>query len=184
MSGPQQDGSGRVHVVSWGWGRDADERPGLPWIGIFLVIFGGLLLLQQVAPEFRAAGSLVVLAIGIAFLLSWAVNRRTSALYLGGIITALSLAGVLSDAGYISGEGWGTLFLGVAFIAIALIRAASRGGWGWQLVFGALLVVSGASTVASHVAGFPEVGRYAWPVFLVLIGAALLLRGSSRRSWS
>jgi hypothetical protein len=183
MNGPQQDGPGRVHVVTWGWGRDADERPGLPWIGIFLVIFGALLLLQQVAPEFRAAGSLVVLAVGVAFLLSWVVNRRTSALYLGGFITALSLAGVLSDAGYISGDGWGTLFLGIAFITIALIRAASRGGWGWQLIIGGLLVVSGGSTVASHVAGFPEIGRYAWPVFLLLVGVALLLRGSSRRRW-
>ena len=179
-SGPEH---GRVHVMSWGWGHESEDRPGLPWIGIFLVIFGGLLLLQQIAPEFRQVGSIFVLAIGVAFLFSWVANRRTSALYVGGIITALSLASVLSEAGYISGDGWGTLFLGIAFIAIALIRAGGRGGWGWQLIFGGLLIVSGGSTVAAHVAGFPEIGKYAWPVFLVFIGLALLLRGSRRRSW-
>ena len=119
----------------------------------------------------------------MAFLLSWVANRRTSALYVGGIITALSLSGVLSEAGYISGDGWGTLFLGIAFIAIGLIRAGGHGGWGWQIIFGGLLVVSGGSTVAAHVAGFPEIGRYAWPVLLLLIGAAMLLRGSRRRGW-
>jgi hypothetical protein len=183
MSDPVGPEQGRVHVVGWGWGRDADERPGLPWIGIFLVIFGGLLLLQQIAPEFRQAGSLFFLAVGVAFLISWAANRRTSALYVGGIVTAIALSDVLSQAGYISGDGWGTLFLGIAFILIGLIRAGGRGGWGWQFIFGGLLVVSGGSSVAAHVAGFPEIGRYAWPVLLLVVGIALLLRGSRRRSW-
>ena len=79
MSGRYEDEQGQVHVVSWGWGRDADERPGLPWIGIFLLIFGGLLLLQQLAPEVRAVGSLIVLGAGLAFLISWMTNRRSSA---------------------------------------------------------------------------------------------------------
>ena len=61
--------------MSWGWSGQ-DDRPGIPWIGIFLVVFGGLLLLQQLAPEFQAAGSLVALAIGVAFLVSWLANRR------------------------------------------------------------------------------------------------------------
>jgi hypothetical protein len=181
MSGDYRDEHGGVHVVTWGWNREGDDRPGLPWIGIFLVVFGGLLLLQQVAPEFRAAGSVLLLAIGLAFLVSWLANRRTPALYVGGIISALGLASVLTEGGVISGDGWGTLFLGVAFIAIALIRAAGGGGWGWQLLIGGLLAVSGGSTVSSHVAGFPEIGRYAWPFFLVLVGVALLLRSSARR---
>ncbi len=182
MSGSYQDEHGQVHVATWNWETGRDVRPGLPWFGIFLVIFGGLLLLQQLSPEFRQAGSILVLAIGLAFLVSWLFNRRSSALYIGGIVTALALASVLSDAGIISGDGWGTLFLGIAFVAIALIRAAGRGGWGWQLVVGGLLVLSGGSTVASHVAGFPDIARYAWPIAIVLIGVALLLRAGSRRS--
>ena len=184
MSGRYEDEQGQVHVVSWGWGRDADERPGLPWIGIFLLIFGGLLLLQQLAPEVRAAGSLIVLGAGLAFLISWMTNRRSSALYVGAILTALGLAATLSDLNYVSGEGWGTLFLGIAFVAIAVIRASTRGGWGWQAIVGGLLVVLGGSTVASHTAGLADVSRFVWPVLILVLGIALLLRGGTRRSWS
>ena len=173
---------GGIHVVEWNWGGDhGRERPGLPWFGVFLVVFGGLLLLQQVAPEFRAAGSLVVLAVGLAFLISWVASRRTTALYVGAIVTAIALPNVLTDAGLISGDGWGTLALGIAFLAIALVRATSRGGWGWQLALGALLVIVGGSTVASHLSGVPEIGRAVWPLALVLIGLAFVLRGIARR---
>jgi hypothetical protein len=184
MSGSRGTDDGQVHVVSWGW-PGQNDRAGVPWIGIFLVVFGGLLLIQQIQPDFRAAGSLVALAIGVAFLVSWLANRRTSALYVGAIITALTLPDVLAAARVIDGgEGWGTLFLGIAFLAIAAIRAASRGGWGWQLVFGGLLVLTGSSTVARHVEGFPAIGAYAWPLALIAIGVVLLLRGGMRSRWS
>jgi hypothetical protein len=43
------DADARVYSWEWGTGRGSGEqgrRPGLPWIGIFLLVFGGLLLLQ------------------------------------------------------------------------------------------------------------------------------------------
>ena len=184
MSGQTGPDDGRVHVVNWGWPGQV-ERSGVPWIGIFLVVFGGLLLIQQVAPEVQWAGSILALAIGLAFLVSWLINRRTSALYVGTVITALTLPDVLAAGGVIDGgEGWGTLFLGIAFLVIAVVRAAGRGGWGWQLVFGGLLLLTGSSTVARHVAGFPEIGRYAWPIALVVLGAILVARGARRSRWS
>jgi hypothetical protein len=184
MNGTRDGDEGRVHVVNWGWNAQS-QRAGIPWIGIFLVVFGGLLLLQQIAPELNLAGDLVALAIGVAFLVSWLANRSTSALYLGAIITALTLPDVLAGAHVIDGgEGWGTLFLGLAFLAIAAIRAAQRGGWGWQLVFGGLLVLSGTSTVARHVPGFPAIGQYAWPIALIALGIVLVMRGGLRSRWS
>ena len=184
MSAPRGPDDGQIHVVSWGW-PPAPARSGVPWIGIFLIVFGGLLLIQTVAPEVQWAGSILALAIGLAFLISWLINRRTSALYVGTVITALTLPDVLAAANVIDGgEGWGTLFLGIAFVVIAIVRAASRGGWGWQLVFGGLLVLIGGSTVAQHVAGFPEIGRYAWPIILVALGLILVARGSFRTRWS
>lgn len=184
MSGSSGPQDGQVHVVNWGWPGHV-ERSGVPWVGIFLVVFGGLLLLQQVAPEVQWAGSILALAIGLAFLVSWLFNRRTSALYVGTVITALTLPDVLA-AGHVidGGEGWGTLFLGIAFLVIAAVRAIGRGGWGWQLVIGGLLLLTGSSTVARHVAGFPEIGRYAWPIALVALGVILLARGSMRSRWS
>ena len=53
-------------VYGWRWGPDGDRRPGLPWIGIFLVIFGGLLLLEQVAPELAHPGGMITDAVWMA----------------------------------------------------------------------------------------------------------------------
>jgi hypothetical protein len=165
---------GGVHVYRWEWGPDDSRRPGLPWIGIFLLVFGGLLLVQQAYPELESAGSLLVLAIGLAFLVKWAIDRGTGSLYAGAIITALAAPGVLNAAG-IEADGLGTFSLGVAFLCIAAVRAASGGGWGWQLWFGALLALVGGVSITS-----PAIGGLLVPVLLVTLGAALLLRDAGR----
>jgi hypothetical protein len=56
------------------WGED-DRGPRVPWIGIFLVIFGGLILLERVLPDYRNLGNVLVLAAGLAFLVAWALRR-------------------------------------------------------------------------------------------------------------
>lgn len=158
----------------WEWGPDDERRPGLPWIGIFLLVFGGLLLIQQVNPEFRSVGSVVVLAIGLAFLVKWAIDRGTGSLYAGAIITALAVPGLLNAAG-IEANGLSTLSLGVAFLFIAVVRAVSGGGLGWQLWFGGLLaLVGGANIAGASVAGL------VLPIMLVALGLLLILRGMPR----
>jgi len=57
-----------VRVHGWQWGPDESRRPGLPWIGVFLVVFGALLIVQNALPEYRNLGNTGVLAAGIAFL--------------------------------------------------------------------------------------------------------------------
>jgi hypothetical protein len=146
----------------------------LPWIGIFLVVFGALLLVQQAYPEFEVLGSLFVLAIGIAFLVRWAVDRGTGSLYAGAVITALAAPGVLNAIGVVA-NGLTTLSLGVAFLFIAAVRAASGGGWGWQLWFGGLVALVGGVNASS-----PAVGGLVVPVLLVVLGATLLLRDAGR----
>ena len=141
-SGGRGPGEPTTRVYHWEWGPDDARRPGLPWIGIFLLVFGALLLLQQAFPQFRAAGSVVVLAIGLAFLVKWAIDRGTGSLYAGAIITALAVPGLLNAAG-IDAEGLSTFSFGIAFLFIAVVRAVSGGGWGWQLWFGGLLALVG-----------------------------------------
>ncbi len=173
--GPDSGGrfdDARVH--SWEWGPDRARRPGLPWIGIFLLVFGGLLLLQQLYPEARSIGSVVVLAIGLAFLVKWAISRGTGSLYAGAIITALAVPGALTEAG-VERDGLGTLSFGIAFLFIAAVRAASGGGVGWQAWFGGLLALLGGVNVIT-----PEVGGLILPLALVGLGVALLLGGSMR----
>jgi len=178
-SGGRAPGEGNVRVYTWEWGTDDEHRPGLPWIGIFLLVFGGLLLLQQLFPQFQAVGSVVVLAIGLAFLVKWAVDRGAGSLYAGSIITALALPGLLNAAG-IEANGLSTFFLGVAFLFIAAVRFATGGGLGWQLWFGGLLAVIGGAQIANA-----PLGGYILPVILVALGLLLIVRGvgNSRSPW-
>jgi hypothetical protein len=174
-------GGGGGRVYTWEWGPDQARRPGLPWIGVFLLVFGSLLLAREIFPEARSLGSLLTLAIGLAFLIKWAVDRGTGSLYAGAIITALAVPGVLTDAG-LDLDGLGTFCFGVAFLFIAAVRAASGGGIGWQAWFGGLLALLGGVNMLS-----PQVGGLIVPILLVALGAALVFsgtfRGRSGRSW-
>jgi hypothetical protein len=165
--------SGGSYVRYWQWGSDEARRPGLPWIGIFLVVFGGLLLLEQALPAYRQLGDVVILAAGVASLVAWAINRSTLMLYAGAFLTALALPGTIEALGVALGPGWGTLFFGAAFGFIALVRWSRAGGVGWQAWYGAILaLIGGAQVIRSDVAGL------AFPIIVVLVGLALLLRGA------
>jgi hypothetical protein len=172
--GGRPPGLGDARVYHWEWGPEGSRRPGLPWVGIFLLVFGGLLLVQQVYPEFESVSSAFVLAIGLAFLVKWAIDRGTGSLYAGAIITALAAPGVLNALG-IEADGLGTFSLGVAFMFIAAVRAASGGGWGWQVWFGGLLALVGLVAISS-----PTGANLIVPVLLVTLGAAMLLRDAGR----
>jgi hypothetical protein len=175
-SGGRMPGEPGVRVYSWEWGPDDARRPGLPWIGIFLLVFGGLLLIQQLFPQFKALGSVVVLAVGLAFLVKWVIDRGTGSLYAGAIITALAVPGLLNAAG-VEANGLSSFSLGVAFLFIAGVRAATGGGVGWQLWFGGLLALLGGVNIANA-----SLGGLILPLVLVALGGALLLRGMGGRS--
>lgn len=165
-----------TRVYSWEWGPEEGRRPGLPWIGIFLLVFGALLLIQQLVPEAEALGSLFILAIGIAFLVKWILSRGTGSLYAGAIITALAAPGLIEAAANRELDGLGTLCLGGAFLFIAAVRSASGGGLGWQAWFGGLLAVIGAVGMVT-----PNVGGLIVPAVLVVLGGLLILRGPGWR---
>ena len=172
---------GMVHGHSWEWTDIGGPRgrSRVPWFAIFLIVFGALLLLKQAFPALEAAGSLLFLAVGVAFLVSWLINRGMGSLYLGSIITALAAPGLLAAGNVVSGSGVGTLCLGVAFLFIALVRAGSRAGWGWQAGLGVILVAIGASSVA-----LPGLGDLVGPILLVILGLIVLTRSTNgRRGW-
>jgi len=98
-------------------------------------------------------------------------------LYLGAIITALAAPELLAAADVVEGPGVGTFCLGLAFLFIAAVRAASGAGWGWQAGLGAILAAIGASSVA-----IPWLDDLIWPIVLVVLGGLLLLRAASARS--
>lgn len=173
----QAEGFGRdrqAQWYGWGWG-DGERRSGLPWIGVFLVVFGGLILLERMVPQFRFAGSAFVIAIGVVFLVRWAIERRMAFLYAGAIITALAVPGALQGFGVPPSEGLGTLCLGIAFLFIGLVRWQGGGGIGWQTWLGAILTVLGATRIA-----VPQIGDLFLPALLIALGALLVFRGLDR----
>jgi hypothetical protein len=168
---PPDDPDSSVTYYEWRWGNDEARRPGLPWIGIFLVVFGGLLLLEQALPQYRGLGNVVILAAGIASLIAWAIRRGTLALYAGAFLTALAAPGTYESAtGQDLGDGWGTFCFGLAFLFIAVVRAVRGGGWGWQLLWGGVLCLLGGVEITQ-----PNVSGIALPLVIVGIGVLLLL---------
>jgi hypothetical protein len=168
------DKPGVVRINTWDWGRDEDRRPQVPWIGVFLLVLGGLLLLERALPQYRELGNVGVLAAGIAFLVVWAIRRSTLSLYAGALLTAASVPGLLRGFDYEAGAGVGSVAYGVAFLFIALVRGLRGGGWGWQLALGAVLVALGVSEMT-----LPDMADLAVPLLLVVLGIVLLAR--SRR---
>ena len=166
----------RVYSWEWGpdrWGQGGERRPGLPWIGVFLLVFGGLLVLQQLSTRRRARSApLLMLAIGLAFLIRWAITRGTGSLYAGRDHHGARRAGRARQR-RAQPRGLGTFCLGVAFLFIALVRlrraAASAGRRGsvgcWRSSVGVNLVQ-------------PRVGGLIVPIALVLIGAVLVFGGA------
>jgi hypothetical protein len=170
-----QGRGGPVRIYGYQWGPDEQRRPGLPWLGVFLVVFGALLVLERLFPQYRDLGDVFVLAAGLASLVVWAIRRGTVALYAGAFLTALALPGTLQGLGLASGPGWGTFCFGLAFLFIALVRYSRGGGWGWQAFYGSILVLLGASQIA-----LPSAANLLLPLALVILGAILLFRGNGR----
>jgi hypothetical protein len=166
-------------IRTYRWGRDEERRPGLPWIGIFLLIFGLALLVERALPDYRRLGDVALLAAGLASLVAWILRRGTIALYAGAFLTAIALPGTIEAlTGQDLGPGWGTFFFGLAFLFIAAVRSWRGGGFGWQALYGSILVLIGGSEIVK-----PDLAALAWPVILIVIGLILLIRGSGRASF-
>lgn len=181
--GPGAPTGGGIPGGPWGWAGVVDDRRRLPWFGVFLVLFGGLLIVEQLFPGARAIGSGLVVAVGVAFLITYAVNRRILQLYAGAILTAVSLPSLLADLNVIrGGSGWGTFFLGIAFLLIALIRAGTKGGLGWQAILGGILALVGGAEVAEReITNFPSLERLLWPALILVVGIWIVARSVGAR---
>jgi hypothetical protein len=166
--------AGGTRAYTWEWGREEDRRPQLPWVGIFLVVYGALLLVDKLVPQYLQQANLLVLAAGLAFLILWLVRRGTFSLYAGAFLTASAVPGLIKSLGYTVGTGVGTLAYGVAFLFIAMVRVSRGGGIGWQAVISVILVALGGSELA-----LPDAASLVLPVLLVAFGLVLLTRRRS-----
>ena len=168
-------------VRGWSWSRQ-DPRPGLPWIGLVLVLFGAVLLLGELVPGFHVAGPALGVAAGLAFLIAWLTNRGRWGLYPGILVLAISLPAFLIDLGLLEdAAGWTILFLGIGLVLVAAARWAGHGGLGWQAWLGGLLVLGGWADVARTLEpSWPSLDAIVVPVLLVAVGLLILVRSARR----
>jgi len=175
----EQDPPKAVRVEGWSFdGSLPARRPGLPLVGVFLIVLGLFLAAGQLFREAQLGASAFFLAVGFILVFVGMRDRSDLALYSGVFVTALALSDLLSSLNLIHGSGWGLLFLGVGVMAIALVRSKPGKRWGWTLGIGAFLALWGGSDVAASNVDFPT-DRLIGPLLLVLLGLYIVSRNRS-----
>jgi hypothetical protein len=179
----RQDAPKAVRVDSWSFdGSWPGARSRVPLIGVFLIVLGLLLAAGQLFSEAQFGASAFFLAVGVVLVLVGFRDHSDLALYTGVFISALALSDLLSTVGVIHGGGWGTLFLGLGVMAIALIRSTTGRRWGWALGIGGLLALWGGSDVAAANLNFPT-DRLIGPLLIVLLGLYVVTRSRGARGF-
>jgi hypothetical protein len=153
------------------------DRDAFGW-GVLLVAIGVGALSLQLFPD---VGSVVVLAIGLALLVLFAVRRRYAALVPGAIMTGLGAGIVVADTGLWPGVDTGGVVvvgLGLGFLGIWLIGVLTNvvGHHPWPLVPGSILTIVGIALVLGGV--FEDLILF-WPLLLVAIGVVILARAGT-----
>jgi hypothetical protein len=160
--------SGTVH------GARTDPRE-LVIFGIILIAVGVGAFAANVIPD---AGALVLLVLGLALLMVFAMFRTYGALIPGGIMTGLGAGILASEAWTVSSEQQGGLVVGglaLGFLSIWAIGAISRvpEHHPWPLVPGGILAVV---SIALLIGGTAIELLVFWPIVLIAGGAVLLWR--------
>lgn len=166
--------------MAWKW---ASRGRSFPWLGVLLVLIGIGLLVQFFVPEVRIS-TLVLAAIGGAFLAGWIFGGSRFSMIPGVLFVALSLALLIEDLGLLlapreSVPGLVSLSLALGFLFIWFIAYRAERRWGWPLwgaaIFGLIAFVQGSGRLL----GLPELGAV-WPVLLIILGIVLLLNARRR----
>jgi hypothetical protein len=173
-----------VRIDAWGfegsWG--GTRRGGrVPLLGIFLIALGLFLAAGEFFREAQIGASAFFLVVGVLLVLTGLRDRSDLALYVGVVIAALALSDLLSGLGLIHGHGWGTFFLGVGVIGLALIRSRTGRSWGRAVIVGALLALWGGSQVATSYLSL-DLDRLVGPVLIVLLGLYIIRRRAGNRA--
>jgi hypothetical protein len=155
---------------AWSW---ASRGRGFPWLGVLLVLVGIGLLIQQVFPGV-SVGSLVLLAIGLAFLAGWIFGGSWFSMIPGVLLVALAVGRLVSELGIYTGPGTTAAALAIGFLIVWLLGQSRNQRHTWALwgagIFGVIALIQ----AAGRIAGIPELGNL-WPVVIIVIGVLLLI---------
>jgi hypothetical protein len=174
--------SSKVVIASNGWsfeGSWGSRRGGVPLLGLFLIVFGLLLVAGEFVSLAEYGTAAFLLAIGVVLIVSGIRDKSDLSLYGGVFMAALAVASFLSAAGLIHGDGWGTLFVGIGFMGVSIWRPARGIRIGWAFILGAVLALWGGLQVAESSFSFPT-GRLIGPVLIILLGLWIVSRRARR----
>lgn len=166
--------------MAWKW---ASSGRSFPWLGVLLVLIGVGLLLQYFVQDVRVS-TLVLAAIGGAFLASWAFGGSRPSMVPGVLLVALALALLIEDLGLIAAPGQAVaglaaLTLAGGFLVIWLIDYTAQRRSNWPLWGAGIFGLIGFAQASGQVVGIPELGAL-WPVLIIVVGLLLLFNARRR----
>jgi hypothetical protein len=165
--------------MAWRW---ANRGRAFPWLGVLLVLIGLALLAQYLFPQV-SAGTLVLLAIGLAFMAGWLFGGSWFSMIPGVLIASLGTAELIEDLALLgpAGQdvpGLASTSLAIGFLVIWLLRYASNRRSAWPLWGAALFGLIGLAQLSGRLIGLPALNLL-WPVIIIGVGIVVLL--SARR---
>ncbi len=165
--------------MAWRW---ANRGRAFPWLGVLLVLIGLALLAQYLFPQV-SAGTLVLLAIGLAFMAGWLFGGSWFSMIPGVLVASLGTAELIEDLALLgpAGQdvpGLASTSLAIGFFVIWLLRYASNRRSAWPLWGAALFGLIGLAQLSGRLIGLPALNLL-WPVIIIGVGIVVLL--SARR---
>jgi hypothetical protein len=166
--------------AGWTW---ASRGRNFPWLGVLLVLIGIALLLQYFVPGIEA-GTLILIAVGFAFLTGWVLAGSWAAVVPGVLILSLGVAELIEDLALLGqpGEdvpGLASAALAVGFALIWLLGYVRGRPSAWPLWGLAIFGLIGFAQLSGRIAGIPELGAL-WPILIIAIGILLLFSARNR----
>ena len=152
-------------------------RRHIPILGIFLLLLGLALLVDQLTPISLSAIFLGVLAglfaaAAILWRARWAVTPAI-------LLVALFVPDVLGDLGVISGDGWTSVALALGFGLIWLIGRSQGRRRRWPLLLAVVFGLIGVTQLSDQVPWLPDLDVF-WPLLFIGVGLVIVLDARRR----
>lgn len=138
------------------------------WLGVLLVVIGGVLLLEQLIPGLSLV-SLALLGLGAIFAWLWLVRGVVGATVPALVLIGWALARLAVEVGPLTGDGWVPLFVGAGLLVAWAVGREQGARRQWALWLGGLLVLVGAVDATDLLPGVLDAE--------VLIGLAIIAVG-------
>lgn len=165
------NGPGAPYVRAWTW---SSAGRSFPWFAVLLVLLGVGLLIELLVPEL-SFGSLVILAVGGAFALAWLVGKMVGATVPALVLIAWASSRMAGELEILTGDGWSTLFVGVALLIGWGLARFQRARRGWALWIGAILTLIGLADVSDALPFSVDIAIVI-PLAIMAIGVYLIYR--------